>query len=285
MCYDELCSIYISYMDKYIVIQSFHGFNLMNNRIDLIDKLEKRRDSRLIIYATGDREGKEVEASIEADVLPVMDQHLNHIGCVPKLDLLIYSRGGDVLTGSTIANSLRKMADEVNVLVPFRAHGCATSLALSTNQIVAGPRAEFGPISRTTPHRPYDDEGTGQFLTRGLHYYNYDYIINRRKAKTMGLPVVEAEEEEAQWMWGIYESLAQEMQLDVPWRLSIEAKAEQPRQPIRAILQSRDMKHIFSSKIMIQISNDGFMDFVDFDILDQGTWKQDPSVMVRENKT
>lgn len=113
----------------------------------LITQLEKVRKSRVVFYCTGDRQGQETQ--IGGDVLPFLAQHLNRIGKTERLDLLIYSRGGDTLTGFALANSLREFTEEVNVLVPFRAHSCATLIALSANNIVLGPLAQLSPIDPT----------------------------------------------------------------------------------------------------------------------------------------
>ena len=137
----------------------------MANLDNLIGQLEQARDSRVVFYCTGDR--KSQESQIGHDVLPVIARHLKRIGKTERLDLLIYSRGGDTLTGFALANSLREFGNEVNVLVPFRAHSCATLIALSADHIVAGPFAQLSPIdpSITTPHGPsMNQEGVVQFL-------------------------------------------------------------------------------------------------------------------------
>lgn len=125
----------------------------------LIDELEGLRGSRVICYATGDRSQQEIQ--IGQDVLPRLYEHLSQIGHVPKLDLLLYSRGGHTLTGFALANALREFADHVAILVPFRAHSCATLIALGADEIVMGPFGELSPIdpSITTPHGPYIEEG------------------------------------------------------------------------------------------------------------------------------
>jgi hypothetical protein len=119
-----------------------------------VGSLEKLRGSRVICYFTSDRQGQ--EAQIGDDVQPFFAQHLGAIGKVPKLDLLIFSRGGQTLTGFALSNAMREFADQVNVLVPFRAHSCATLIALSADSIVAGPFAQLSPIdpSITSPHGP-----------------------------------------------------------------------------------------------------------------------------------
>ena len=123
-----------------------------------IAQLEEVRESRVVFYCTGDRQGQ--GAQIAGDVLPILAAHLNRIRSTERLDLLIYSRGGDTLTGFALANSLREFAKEVNVLVPFRAHSCATLIALSADNIVAGPLAQLSPIDPTitTPRRPSNEQ-------------------------------------------------------------------------------------------------------------------------------
>jgi hypothetical protein len=128
----------------------------------IIDELEASRGSRVVCYATSDRKGQETQ--IGNDALPVLYDHLARIGKVDKLDLLIYSRGGDTLTGFTLANALREFGTHVSVLVPFRANSCATLIALGADDIVMGPFGELSPIdpSITTPHGPSIDQGGQQ---------------------------------------------------------------------------------------------------------------------------
>jgi hypothetical protein len=82
-------------------------------------------------------------------------------------------------------------------------------------------------------------------LTREL--LSHDYYIGRREAKALGLPVVDAPGEEADLMWKIYEDVAQEMKLSEPWNWETEAQETQPRTVVRGVLQSRGLKHVFSS--------------------------------------
>jgi Serine dehydrogenase proteinase len=128
----------------------------------VIAELEGRRRSRLVCYATSDRKGQETQ--IGNDALPVLYGALAEIGKVPRLDLLLYSRGGDTLTGFTLANALREFGTSVSVLVPFRANSCATLIALGADEIVMGPFGQLSPIdpSITTPHGPSIDQGGQQ---------------------------------------------------------------------------------------------------------------------------
>jgi ClpP class serine protease len=131
----------------------------------LIDDLERERKSRVIVFATGDRQRQETQ--IGQDVLPVFYDHLISIGAVDRIDLVVYSRGGDTLSGFTLANALREFGKHVAVLVPFRAHSCATLISLAADEIVMGPLGQLSPIdpSITSPHGPFIEEnGKKAFL-------------------------------------------------------------------------------------------------------------------------
>lgn len=297
----------------------------MPTRKELIRELEQIRNSRVICYFTGDRQNQEIQ--IGDDIIPSFSQHLSKIGKVAKLDLLIYSRGGNTLTGFTLANAFREFGQKVYVLVPFRAQSCATLIALGADSIVMGPFGQLSPIdpSITTPHGPsIQDGGIAKFvpvsvedvanyfelarkeagikeeqnmatvlghlcnrvnplalgavyrsrqqigmlatkllklhgnnadridgivsqLTREL--LSHDYVINRKEAQSIGLSVTDASDAEANLMWQIYEGAADELKLAEPWVWENEIKGQQSviRTNTRGIIESRDLKHVFSS--------------------------------------
>ncbi|MBI4299348.1 MAG: serine protease [Chloroflexi bacterium] len=329
----------------------------MPNRKELIQRIEEARGSRLICYVTGDRKGQEVQ--IGDDALPILAQHLSYIGRVDKFDLLIYSRGGNTLTGFALANALREFGDSIHILVPFRAHSCATLISLGANTIVAGPFAQLSPIDPTitTPHSPtIEQQGQIQFLPVSVedvaNYFelakqeaglkeeqylasvlghlaqrvsplalgavyrareqigmlasklltlhmndqeridqiikkltrellSHDYVITRREAKSIGLPIVDASPNESDLMWSIYEDAAQELTLGEPWSWEKEVLATQPRTTTRAVIESRDLKHIFTSTYQIkrvtvspQGGGKGRTDSLQITPLDEGSWKK-----------
>lgn len=295
----------------------------MPTRKQLIESLEQACDSRVICYVTGDRRNQETQ--IGDDVLPFFSSHLSKIGKVKSLGLFIYSRGGNTLAGFALANALREFADNVDVLIPFRAHSCATLISLGANAIIAGPFAQLSPIdpSITTPHGPSIEQAgetkflavsvedvanyfelarkeaglkDEQFLSATLGHLcqrisplalgavyrareqigmlatkllalhmndqqqinkivkqlsrellSHDYIIGRREAKAMGLPVKDATDKEAELMWQIYEDVATELQLSEPWNWEKEAKTTNKPTCVRGIIESKDLKHQFSS--------------------------------------
>lgn len=106
--------------------------------------IEKERGSRVIAYITADREV--LPTAIGSDVVPLFYQHLEKIGKVDLIDVLLYTRGGYTLAPNRIVHLVREYCKKFGVLVPFRAHSAGTSLALGANEIVMGPLGELGPV-------------------------------------------------------------------------------------------------------------------------------------------
>jgi len=113
-------------------------------RVELIKKIEAARKSRVICYLTSDREG--AEAQVVKDVLPLFFEHMRQFGESERIDLLLYTAGGDTLAAFGIARLLREFGSHIGVLVPARCHSAGTLLALGANQIVMTKGAHLSPI-------------------------------------------------------------------------------------------------------------------------------------------
>jgi len=117
---------------------------------DLIEKIEKKRGSKVIVYFTGDR--YHTVARIAEDAVRPLYDHLLNLEFKSKkrrIDLFLYSRGGDVSVPWRIVSMIREFCDEFNVLVPYRAQSAATLLSLGADTIIMGKKAELGPIDPT----------------------------------------------------------------------------------------------------------------------------------------
>lgn len=113
-------------------------------RTKLIREISRLRGSGVICYITGDREN--VNTRIAPDVTPVFYRHLEMLGPLPRIDLILYTRGGDVLTPVRLAHLIREYTEHFAVLVPFRAYSAGTLLCLGADEIVMGKMGELGPI-------------------------------------------------------------------------------------------------------------------------------------------
>jgi len=113
-------------------------------RLCLIQRIQEIRHSNVICYVTGDREN--VSTRIAPDVIRVFYRHLEAMGACERIDLFLYTRGGDVLTPWRLVNLIREYANYFSVLVPFRAYSAGTLIGLGANEIVMGKMGELGPI-------------------------------------------------------------------------------------------------------------------------------------------
>lgn len=127
-------------------------------RQELIRSIEKKRGSKVICYITSDRHGLSVP--IAEDVVSILHEHVLAIDPPEreKLDLLIYSRGGDSDVPWSIVSMFREYCKEgsFSVLVPYKAHSAATVISLGADEIVMTKKAELGPIDITINRGPYN---------------------------------------------------------------------------------------------------------------------------------
>ncbi|HOV34127.1 MAG TPA: hypothetical protein PLX23_12280 [Candidatus Hydrogenedens sp.] len=114
---------------------------------ELIKQIQKLNDSKVITYITGDRQP--ISSIIAEDAVRPLYEHLLSIKNNRKIDLILYSRGGDVSVPWRIVSMFREFCDELSVLVPYKAHSAATLISLGTDKIIMGRKAELSPIDPT----------------------------------------------------------------------------------------------------------------------------------------
>jgi len=113
----------------------------------IIEKLEKKRGSKIIVYFTGD--GFPIASRISLDAIRPLYDHLMYLEFPNKkkiIDLFLYSRGGDVSVPWIITTMIREFCEEFNILVPYKALSAATLLSLGSDKIIMGKKAQLGPI-------------------------------------------------------------------------------------------------------------------------------------------
>jgi len=100
-----------------------------------------------IIYATGNRQPvKLFGTQIASDVLPLLGQHLDQIGQVERIALVLHTMGGSLDAPWPFVNMLWRHAKELLVVVPVRALSAGTLMALGAKRIVMGPHAFLSPV-------------------------------------------------------------------------------------------------------------------------------------------
>jgi ClpP class serine protease len=131
---------------------------MWNDRKPIIAEIEERRGTRLISYLTSDRPN--ATAIIAKDALPVFFDQLRGLGPVTKLDVLVFTTGGDTLAAFGLGRLVREFApDWVGALVPDRCFSAGTLFALSANEIYMSRAGTLSPIdpSVTTALNPVSE--------------------------------------------------------------------------------------------------------------------------------
>jgi hypothetical protein len=95
------------------------------DRKELIQKIESLRKSRVLVYVTSDRQGP-VNARVAMDIIPFISRQLRNIGKTEKIDLVLYSSGGDTMVPWRLVSMIREYSDQFSVLIPYKAHSAAT---------------------------------------------------------------------------------------------------------------------------------------------------------------
>jgi len=114
------------------------------SRLPLLQQLADMRNSQVILYVTSDRRG--LETKIASDVLPFFINHLDTIGDVKKISLVLYTQGGETLAAWSLVNLIRNFCDDFEVIVPFHCHSAGTLICLGGDRIVMTKQATLGPI-------------------------------------------------------------------------------------------------------------------------------------------
>ena len=128
-----------------------------NERLDLIKKLQIEDDSSVIAYVVGDRPN--LNFQIGGDTPRLFYDHLTQLKKdIGRIDLFLYSIGGDTSVPWRIISLLREFSTELSVIIPYRAYSAATLIALGADNIIMGRKGELGPIepSTTNEFNPLD---------------------------------------------------------------------------------------------------------------------------------
>ena len=113
-------------------------------RLELYERLESDRDAALLVYVTGNRRG--LETQISSEVTDLFVQHLDKIGVVKNLVLILHTQGGDTLAAWSLINLLQIYSDHLEIIVPAKAQSAGTLICLGADSITMTKQAALGPI-------------------------------------------------------------------------------------------------------------------------------------------
>lgn len=131
------------------------------DRIELIRKIQEHRGSRLICCLTSDRQN--APGNIAKDFIPKFFEHLRQFQRPKKVDVFLFTTGGDILAAFGLSRLVREFTGCVGVLTPEKCHSAGTLFVLGANEVFMGGAATLTPIdpSVNTPLNPVVELGPG----------------------------------------------------------------------------------------------------------------------------
>ena len=114
------------------------------DRQEVYKQIEQERDSKVLSFITGERQG--LEAKIALDCIDQFVNLLEQIGPTKRISLILHTKGGQTLAAWQLANLIRMFCDELEVVVPIRALSAGTLIAIGADRIVMTKQATLGPI-------------------------------------------------------------------------------------------------------------------------------------------
>ena len=122
-----------------------------DDRKRLLRQVERERDSKAILYVTGDRAG--LQTQIGQDVIDLFVDHLDAVGPVNKISFILYTSGGDVSAAWNLVNLLHMFCDDLEVIAPGKCMSAGTLISLGADRIIMTKQATLGPIDPSLQHQ------------------------------------------------------------------------------------------------------------------------------------
>lgn len=110
----------------------------------MIQAIESRRGSRVICCLTSDRQN--ANGILAKDFIPIFFSHLQNLEDHDRVDLFMFTLGGDTLAAFGLSRLIREFATKVGCLVPEKCHSAGTLLAIGSDEIFMTRAATLSPI-------------------------------------------------------------------------------------------------------------------------------------------
>jgi len=154
-------------------------------RKKIISEIEAVRGSKVITYVMTNRPN--IRSDMDSTDIIRFREHLDQVckSC-GKLDLFLYSYGGELEAAWEIVNLFREYGLDFSVLVPYHCRSSATLLTMGAREIVMGKMGTLGPIDPTIRLSGGNLEGMEISLADMDSYEDFvrtEYQINKPEEK------------------------------------------------------------------------------------------------------
>lgn len=115
-----------------------------DNRKSLLLEIEKERSSKALLYVTSDR--PQMETQIANDAFDFFVHHLDLMWPADRITFILHTSGGNTAAAWRIINLLHIFCDDLEILIPNKAHSAGTLISLGAKRILMTKQATLGPI-------------------------------------------------------------------------------------------------------------------------------------------
>lgn len=114
----------------------------------------------MISYIGGDRQN--ISIRVAPDIISIFYKQLQKLDKSKRIDLFLYTKGGDVLTALRLVQLIYEYTDNFSVLVPYKAYSAGTLIALGASEVVMTKMGELSPVDPNVTSAFNPSEPTNQ---------------------------------------------------------------------------------------------------------------------------
>ena len=107
---------------------------MIKDRLQLYKEIETERNSKLLVFITGDRPN--LETQISSEMQDYFVDHLDKFNLPEKISLFLYTRGGDTMAAWSLINLIKQFCKSYEVIITAKARSAGTLISLGANKII-----------------------------------------------------------------------------------------------------------------------------------------------------
>ncbi len=160
---------------------------MLKDRLQLYKEIENERNSKLLVFITGDRPN--FETQISSEMQDYFVNHLDKFNLPDKISLFLYTRGGDTMAAWSLINLIKQFCKSYEVIVVAKARSAGTLISLGANKIIMTKQATLGPIdpslnSPLNPQNPAFPQNPHARVPVSVESINSTVLVNYETSDT-----------------------------------------------------------------------------------------------------
>ena len=160
---------------------------MLKDRLQLYKEIENERNSKLLVFITGDRPN--FETQISSEMQDYFVNHLDKFNLPDKISLFLYTRGGDTMAAWSLINLIKQFCKSYEVIVVAKARSAGTLISLGVNKIIMTKQATLGPIdpslnSPLNPQNPAFPQNPHARVPVSVESINSTVLVNYETSDT-----------------------------------------------------------------------------------------------------